>query len=352
MATDASLTIEDLERLSGEAFDADDPLAIAAQLTEAAEQDRIADPADVGYAYMLAAEIHGDEADAATALALADRAVAAYRRWGEIEAATEAAPQTMAGHANDATVDVGWPRAYRARMLFELGRDEEAMAELGDLRTRLISDDLAASYVSETLEEAGRAELAVEWLTSALDELRQAHQPELPEELGGVVYQLAVTRHRIRGDLDLPHDDYDHLADEMLAVDEQASQLWDPDLLGEPVLLWWPREELAAVAFRWPELAEAWGPTDWEEARQRRQTLIAVWNETGQPALQQVTGSADGFAAFLTEQGIGAERDALAAYTDYLADQGGGSKLPPPRNEPCWCGSGSKYKKCCLPLAR
>ncbi|MGH3922605.1 MAG: SEC-C metal-binding domain-containing protein [Pseudonocardiaceae bacterium] len=25
---------------------------------------------------------------------------------------------------------------------------------------------------------------------------------------------------------------------------------------------------------------------------------------------------------------------------------------PPGRNETCWCGSGAKYKKCCLPRAR
>jgi hypothetical protein len=25
---------------------------------------------------------------------------------------------------------------------------------------------------------------------------------------------------------------------------------------------------------------------------------------------------------------------------------------PPGRNDPCWCGSGTKYKKCCLPRAR
>jgi tetratricopeptide (TPR) repeat protein len=350
VATDAPLTIEDLERLSGEAFHADDPLAVAAQLTEAAERDRIADPADVGYAFMLAAEIHGDAADAATALTLADRAVAAYQRWAEAEA--------RAGRDADATVDVGWPRAYRAQMLFELGRDDEAMADLDELRTRLASDDLAASYVSETLEDAGRAELAVEWLTAALDELRQAHQPELPEELGGVVYQLAVIRHRIRGELDLPHDDYDELADEFLAVDEQVGQIrdqdvgGDSDLVGEPVLLWWPREELAAVAFRWPELAETWGPTDWDEARQRRQTLIEVWSETGQPALSQVTGGADGFATFLADKGLSADRDGLGAYTDHLADRAEGRTLPPGRNEPCWCGSGSKYKKCCLPLSR
>jgi hypothetical protein len=342
--TDGLLTIDDLDRLSAASFQADDPLAIAAQLVEAAEQERIADPADIGYAYMLASEIHGEADDAATALSLAERAVTAYQRW--------AAAEASAGADLDAEVEVGWPRAYRARMLFQLGREADAMAELTDLRSRLTCDELAPSYLAETLEDIGRAEMAVEWLTGALDELRDSHPEELPEELGNVVYHLAVTRHRIRRDLDLPHDDYDDVADEFLAVDEEASGRWDQELFGQPVLLWWSREELAKVALRWPELAEAYGATDFDESRQRRQAIIDAWTETGQPALSQVLGNADEFASFLAERGLVAGQEALDAYTDHLTEQAGATRLPPGRNEPCWCGSGDKYKKCCLPRGR
>lgn len=214
MSTDGLLSIDDLDRLSSASFEADDPLAIAGQLVEAADQGRIADPADVGYAYMLAAEIYGDADDAESGLCLVERAISAYQRWGEAE--------TKVG--TDGQLDVGWPRAFRAQMLFQLGRGEDALAELTALRPRLISDELAPSYLAETLEEADRADLAVDWLTGALDELREAHPEGLPEELGNVVYHLAVTRHRIRRDLDLPHDGYDALADEFLAVDEEDNE--------------------------------------------------------------------------------------------------------------------------------
>jgi uncharacterized protein YchJ len=30
-----------------------------------------------------------------------------------------------------------------------------------------------------------------------------------------------------------------------------------------------------------------------------------------------------------------------------IIDEGGAISWPPPRNAPCWCGSGTKYKKCC-----
>jgi uncharacterized protein YecA (UPF0149 family) len=40
-----------------------------------------------------------------------------------------------------------------------------------------------------------------------------------------------------------------------------------------------------------------------------------------------------------------AEARARAAYE--VAQEGGAMAWPPGRNEPCWCGSEKKYKKCC-----
>jgi uncharacterized protein YecA (UPF0149 family) len=53
-------------------------------------------------------------------------------------------------------------------------------------------------------------------------------------------------------------------------------------------------------------------------------------------------------AASAEEHGIDAdwaEARARAAYE--LAQDGRAIAWPPGRNEPCWCGSGTKYKRCC-----
>lgn len=43
-----------------------------------------------------------------------------------------------------------------------------------------------------------------------------------------------------------------------------------------------------------------------------------------------------------------ASRKTRLAYTDVLYSSGrAGTRWPPERNSPCWCGSGEKYKKCC-----
>jgi hypothetical protein len=44
------------------------------------------------------------------------------------------------------------------------------------------------------------------------------------------------------------------------------------------------------------------------------------------------------------------DRDPAEARAHYAADMarlGRSLRWPPGRNEPCWCGSGAKYKRCC-----
>jgi hypothetical protein len=76
------LTTDDLDEFGATAFDAGDPLAVAAGLVDAVGQGRVADKANIGYALILAAEITEREEDLDAALVLAERAVEAYRCTG------------------------------------------------------------------------------------------------------------------------------------------------------------------------------------------------------------------------------------------------------------------------------
>jgi uncharacterized protein YecA (UPF0149 family) len=49
------------------------------------------------------------------------------------------------------------------------------------------------------------------------------------------------------------------------------------------------------------------------------------------------------------EQGDPAQLRARYA-ADLCSETSGVIAWPPGRNEPCWCGSGRKYKKCCAAL--
>ncbi|MGH3929023.1 MAG: hypothetical protein ACRDTF_03490 [Pseudonocardiaceae bacterium] len=192
------LTTEDLDQI-GCSF-SQQPFEKAAELIDAVDRGLLADQADIGYALILAAEFHEREGDLESAQLLAERAVRAYRAHGDS--------------------DYGYAQAFRGGLLLQLGREDEAMAEWTALRPRLSDDYDIVSYLSEELQEHGRAEIAEQWLTDALPVALQRRQ-ELESQRGEpayaraeeVVSMLVRQRYRLRRDLDLPHDEHDRLYD-------------------------------------------------------------------------------------------------------------------------------------------
>jgi hypothetical protein len=341
------LTSDDLDEIGQAAFDADDPLKVAAELVEAVEQGRLANKADTGYALSLAAEITEREDDLDAALALADRAVEAYR---------------VHGDAGD-----GYPRAFRAELMLRLGHEDKAMAEFAALRLLMGRDPDAVSYVSEALQAAGRAEIAEQWLSAALEtalERWDGPSPRRADPADGsaeVVYALAQQRHLLRRDLDLPHDEHDDLADRLQDAvyggdaDEDEYDEYDEDDEDEyetTAVLFWPREEFDRVVGRWPVLVEAYGHS-WDDHRTRLQRELQLWADSGRTGLALLAGSADELAGYAARiGGDPTDPDVREGYAQRLESHPRETLWPPGRNEACWCGSGLKYKKCCLPRSR
>ena len=59
----------------------------------------------------------------------------------------------------------------------------------------------------------------------------------------------------------------------------------------------------------------------------------------------------DGLTAHAEESGNDpGSGEARSAYAATLLAAGDAVVWPPGRNEPCWCGSDRKYKKCCGPV--
>lgn len=321
------LTGDDLDAIGYEAFSAADPLACAAELVAAVDDKRLADPADAGYAFSLAAEITERQGDLASALALVDRAIGAYSSDGD-----------------------GFVRAYRGDLLGRLGCEEEAMAEFAALRPRLIRDPDAASYLSEAMEECGFAPIAEQWLTAALESVLD-RSGDGPDDLNlKLLYGLIQSRSRIRRELEMPPDEHDEMAERMRV----AAYGIEPDE-DEPdgrALIFWPRAEFDRMLLRWPTLAGAYGQT-WDEHRARLEKTFAERSSSGETGLVLVAGSAEALAAFATRQGGDpAEPEIRLGYEDQQQSVSAAVPWPPARNGPCWCGSGGKYKKCCLPRSR
>ncbi|MEU4473025.1 SEC-C domain-containing protein [Micromonospora sp. NPDC023888] len=323
------LTVERIEEIGSLGSTSPDPAALVAELVSAVDEGRVADPDDTGFALLVAADILEQAGDLADALALATRAIA------------------------EQPDEDAYARSVRGGLLLRLGREDEGMAELTALRP-LLETNPNATYLVEELAEAGHPDLAVEWLTGALDAILartrdQQHESEdAQDEAAAMIYGLTQRRHNLREELGLPHDEYDNLADRLRAASNHALDALDD---GPATLLFWPQAEFDALLLRWPTLVESY-PATWDEHRAQTERALVDASGVGGVDLGVVVGSVAGLAAFAEREGSDpTDEETLDEYADSLT----GPDLrawPPGRNDACWCGSGAKYKKCCLPRSR
>jgi hypothetical protein len=337
MPSTGLLTADDLDEIGRVAFDAEQPLELAAELIDAVDHGLVADEIVTGYALVLAAEITERDGDLQQALVLAERAIEAHRAHGESD---------------------GYSQAFRARLLLRLGREDEAITELAALRPLMSQDPDVVAGICEALEVGGRAELAEQWLTAALSTALQRRQelelrrgePDY-EQSAAIAFMLAQSRHEIRGDLDLPHDDYDDLADRLMSVVQAALAAAEPDYEAA-ALLYWPQPEFDQLLQRWPTLAEEYGQT-WDEYRSTVQKTLELWSESSSLQLGLVTGSVEELVTHAERNGDDpTDPQVRQDYAQDLTEPAREIPWPPARNQPCWCGSAQKYKKCCLPRSR
>ncbi|MEU4554752.1 SEC-C domain-containing protein [Micromonospora violae] len=322
------LTADRIEEIGSLGLKSPDPAALVAELVGAVDEGRVADPADIGYALLVAVDILENAGDLADALALATRAIA------------------------EQPDDNAYARAVRGGLLLRLDRTDEGLAELTALRP-LLETDPDATYLVDELAESGHAETAVEWLTGALDTIldrTRTHEHEsedAQDEAAAMIYGLAQQRHDLREELGLPHDEYDNLADRLRAASDHALDALDD---GPATLLFWPQAEFDALLVRWPPLVGTYPPT-WDEHRAQLERALVDASGMGGADLGVVAGTVDGLAAFAQDAGSDpTDEETLDEYADSLDETV--TAWPPGRNDTCWCGSGTKYKKCCLPRSR
>ena len=126
----------------------DDTAEFAATLVAAVDGDRLANSDDAVYALSLAAEISQRSGDLSGAVELAECAAAFAQVLGP-----------RFGHA----------RALHGQLLLRSGRDAEGMAVLSGLRRLLRGTSMLRPTRRRRLERGGRTDVAVQWLTAALD---------------------------------------------------------------------------------------------------------------------------------------------------------------------------------------
>jgi SEC-C motif len=250
--------------------------------------------------------------------------------------------------------DAEHARVALADVLFELGRDVEADAELDALRDSRPSSVGACVLAGELLEDRGQTERALLWFNIALSRIDERELAQLTTSFGWLTYATTAIhgRRRARAALGMPEDEWDRAAPATPASGspfptavELLNSLNDDDLIPAVRTLFWPTGELAAAATSWPDQTSG---TDLSTYHRQLESRLRTFSERGAPRITLVPASVSGMQQFADRVGAEAtDPTTRHAYMNSQVAQGQSIAWPPARNTGCWCGSGAKYKKCC-----
>jgi tetratricopeptide (TPR) repeat protein len=255
-----------------------------------------------------------------------------------------------------------WLYNHAALSYGDLGRHEEALAWLeGGLELALRTGDpervidqllelrdrslRAIGREPSELDRRGRAFLeAREDEANAARETMRARDREIDAAAGA---WLDARDDRVAGGHQLGGDEPGNGHD--LEAPWQAGHLdVEPMRQGATVELavgWFPERDYVEALERWETLRELWARIDHREYRRRMEATLRGWAVRGlRPKLVELRLSK--LVPWCEERGLDPD-DARASFAADELRRGNAATWPPGRNQPCWCGSGAKYKKCC-----
>ncbi|WP_291412935.1 SEC-C metal-binding domain-containing protein [Actinophytocola sp.] len=247
--------------------------------------------------------------------------------------------------------DGGHARVALAEVLFDLDRGAEAATQLDALRADPLPDPAPYYLAGELMAERGDFEQALTWFELAAGQLTEDDIADMATESEVFSPAAAILAGRLnaRQELGLPVDELD---ESVLALDSDFDGFGDLDARiaeGEPPaevrVLFWPRAEVAPAHARWPELVES---ADADAVLREHEVANQDMSVAGVARITMVPLTTAKLADFAARTGGDPLSDITRrACLDEIVDEGGLIDWPPARNEPCWCGSAAKYKKCC-----
>jgi tetratricopeptide (TPR) repeat protein len=295
-------------------------------------------PADLFERYCEAPTVaEAEEALEALAAAPAARAYALGDYFDELaELAADDQDYARAARLELRAIELGCERPQLAREMrgWYLLRDGQTVAgeaEFAALRGEVGDDPQLLIMLGSARADAGREEDAL----TAFDEALGA-----AKEIGdrGVIEHARAERKYSREQLGLPPDDDDRAA---------PVPIWERRFERTVYALsWFPREERDRALELWPDLSDDLADPDaycGMIERRLRETRVAL-GRTPEVAPLYV----DRLVEFASSEGLEpGDAEARAGLAAELRRRGETILWPPSRNDPCWCGSGRKYKRCC-----
>jgi tetratricopeptide (TPR) repeat protein len=273
---------------------------------------------------------------------------------------------------HERAIGLGWSttpdaRSDIAEFHLRAGREEQAAAIWAELKAADPDDVWLYNAAGLSYNEVGEHELAIAWLGEGIELAMRTDDPE------GIVNQLSDVRRQSLSALGRDLDELEQRVDPFLEEwrsDERArrrrlARLTEfansvPVIRDTPsaddreredmavALAWFPSGEYEEAIRRWPSLAEDWSDVPHSDYSARLDGNIKWMRGHGMPIRAVAPIVVEDYVAWCAEHDQAPE-EARAAYALHRISDGEGISWPPGRNEPCWCGSRRKYKKCCEP---
>jgi len=270
----------------------------------------------------------------------------------------------------NSAIEHGWggrpdPRSDIAEFHLRAGRRDEAASIWANLRTEDPEDVWLYNAAGLSYSEVGDHELAVVWLGEGIELAMRTQDPE------GIVAQLSGVRRASLAALGRDLDELERQADEFVAQwqdprrqpdswaeESRTADEWhaEPGAGEEPgggrevavAMAWFPAGEYQTAIGRWDSLAEDWAEVPHADYCRRMEGQIK-WLRAHRIQIRAVSPIVvDEFVKWCEDLDEDPE-EARARYAAERYELGEAIAWPPGRNDPCWCGSGRKYKKCCGP---
>ncbi len=261
-----------------------------------------------------------------------------------------------------------------ARADQELRRALDGIAAPGPKEVRIYSD------MEEVYGERGLGRESLTWCEAALERLANLSEPgqdAVRQEWEELSDGFRASRWLLREEQGMEPFEEDRAAMErsdasltefggelLAALDQLPRQRSVPVLPaveipgdGGPfdgIVLRWCREDFGAVRERWPEQTASYGD-GYANYAELTQLTARAYADRGAAHVLIVTGALAEFLAWTDREGCDpAEAASRSDFGAWLARTRpeAAVNFPPPRNGPCWCDSGRKYKKCCGDPAR
>lgn len=285
-----------------------------------------------------------------------DELAYAYQQLGRFEDAIDTMREAVAAGWNGTLDDHPSAQALIADLLLRAGRDHKAdqawqQAQREDPENPSLYQAAGSAYAG-----AGLDAKALGWQTTGLQlALTDGTNSDL-------TWMLTGERADTLDALNEPPDELQLRAEALVDRQEQEEQarvdaFYRDRATPEPIpphrasvgLAWFPANEYARALHIWPSFAEDYENGPYAAYCARLELLLRDLKAQGVARLALTPLTIDGYLAWCTNHDHDPEdSENRASYATELMEHHATHPWPPERNQPCWCDSQRKYKKCCL----